>query len=58
MPIEVRELVIKLVVEDGGARSNAATEVNSNAGGSVPNEELVNICVEKVFEILNEKNER
>ena len=52
MPIEIRELVIKaMVVQD----------VNSNSGqdnGVPPAEELVKMCIEKVLEILKEKNER
>lgn len=52
MPIEIRELVIKATV---------VQDVNSNSGqdnGVPPSEELVKICIEKVLEILKEKNER
>ena len=57
MPIEIRELVIKVSVED------EATAKNSKGGTAYPNginpsEQLINICVEKVFEILKEKKDR
>lgn len=57
MPIEIRELVIKAtIVQDGavGDRSGSAGQNN----GVTPSEELINTCVEKVLEILKEKNER
>lgn len=52
MPIEIRELVIKATV---------VQDVNNNSGqdnGGQPAEELVKMCIEKVLEILKEKNER
>lgn len=53
MPIEIRELVIKATVgpEGQGGGGGKAT----NAGSS---EEIIKACVEKVMEILKEKNER
>lgn len=58
MPIEVRELIIKAtVVRESGGGSSGAT---SGAGGndSSPTEELIKICVEKVLEIIKDKNGR
>jgi hypothetical protein len=52
MPIEVRELVIKAtIVQD---LNGSAAQAN----GVPPNEQLVKVCIEKVLEILKEKNER
>lgn len=59
MPLEIRELIIKATVDD-----NIATESNSGDGSqsneSMHNQQevLVNLCVEKVLEILKEKSER
>jgi hypothetical protein len=58
MPIEVRELVIKAVVEQenssgAGGMSNAS---NSNTVSS--SEEMIKMCVEKVLEILKERDGR
>jgi hypothetical protein len=54
MPLEIRELVIKAtVVQDGPAGSAAA----SGQGAGAP-EEIIQACVEKVLDILKEKNER
>jgi hypothetical protein len=55
MPIEIRELVIKLTVEDAnqGGSTNTA---NSNGANK---DEIVEECVEKVLEILrNSQKER
>jgi hypothetical protein len=55
MPIEIRELVIKAVIgQEGQSTGNAAT--GGNTGSS--NEETIKACVEKVMELLKEKNER
>ena len=56
MPIEVRELVIKATVNQDG--SGGSTGAASQGDQTDPNEEMINICVEKVLQILKEKNER
>jgi len=59
MPIEIRELVIKATVTEGSGNSgtggSAAGASNNNVSAT---EAIVNICVEKILEILKEKNER
>jgi len=56
MPIEVRELVIKAtVVQDVTAASGSSASSNNNVS---PNEEIINACVEKILEILKDRNER
>jgi hypothetical protein len=57
MAIEVREFVLKLMVEAGqeSSSSAAATAASSNASGG---EDIIKTCVEKVLEILKDKNER
>jgi hypothetical protein len=62
MPIEIRELHIKAVIDSGGGKP-ASEEVSQKdkPGGdqSAPNaEQIVDLCVEKVMEILKQKNER
>jgi hypothetical protein len=55
MPIEVRELIIKATItqnENGGSSSG------SGANDPKQNEELIKTCVEKVLEILKDKNGR
>jgi len=57
MPIEVRELVIKAAVTQEGnglQPSGGATSSQNESAG----EELIKICVDKVLEILKERNER
>ncbi|WP_165760108.1 DUF5908 family protein [Niastella populi] len=55
MPIEVRELVIKAVVTQDSPNGQSAG-ASQGSGGS--QEEIIQACVEKVMDILKEKNER
>lgn len=58
MPIEVRELVIKATVAPegtGGAVSVPSENTNNNVSA---NEEIITACVEKILEILKEKDAR
>ena len=58
MPIEVRELIIKAtVVQDGTAGAISAPSSNSNNNVS-SSEEIITACVEKILEILKEKDGR
>ena len=56
MPIEVRELVIKAVVTQENANGASGSSPSQGSGGS--QEEIIQACVEKVMDILKEKNER
>jgi hypothetical protein len=57
MPVEIRELVIKATIEQNGAAASGAA--GSSAGSnSAPGEDMIKTCVDKVLEILKEKNER
>ncbi len=59
MPIEIRELIIKAtVVQEGGGAGAAETGAGSGNNDASPNEELIKNCVEKVLEIIKDKNGR
>ena len=63
MPIEIRELHIKVSVTSPQAGQSAPGAGSSGGGGSNNNagtnkEEIVAACVEKVMEILHNKTER
>jgi len=63
MPIEIRELHIKAVIDAGGASAKMAQPATDSdqpsAGASTSQaDQLVDLCVEKVLEILKEKKER
>jgi hypothetical protein len=62
MPIEIRELHIKAVIESGktgGTGSGGATGQTTSASAPAQGQdELIEICVEKVLEILKQKTER
>ena len=54
MPIEIRELVIKATITADAQSSSS----QGNAGAASGSAEMVQLCVEKVLQILKEKNER
>lgn len=58
MPIEIRELVIKATIVPEGSGSQAPSASSSANNNVSPNEELVNTVVEKILEILKQKNGR
>ena len=58
MPIEIRELVIKAtIVQEGTAGAPTAPSSPSNNNVSA-NEEIITACVEKIIEIINDRNDR
>jgi hypothetical protein len=58
MPIEVRELVIKAVVEQENGGNVSGTAAPSNNNSVSRDEEMIKVCVEKVLEILEDRYER
>ena len=55
MPVEIRELIIKAVVNNSSSQSNVNASQNNTP---VNTDEIVARCVEQVLEILETKNER
>jgi len=53
MPIEIREMIIKTTVTQDSNSSPKADAKDDDA-----NKELIKLCVEKVLEIMKEKNGR
>jgi hypothetical protein len=62
MPIEIRELHIKVNVASQQGEQTSAPSSSSGPGGNAgegsANEEIIAACVEKVMEILQNKTER
>jgi hypothetical protein len=63
MRLEIRELVIKATIVPDAGTSGSGASGSSGATGSgnnnvSPNEELINTCVEKILEIIKEKDGR
>jgi hypothetical protein len=52
MPIEIKEMHIKINLDEGGSQS---TSNNSGSGGS---DEIIKACIEGVMEILERQKER
>ena len=55
MPVEIRELIIKAEIKQEGSSNGTASSGSSTASLT---EDIINICVEKVLEIIKEKNGR
>ena len=59
MPLEIREMIIKAVIEaEGGKTSGSGGSSQAGVNDTDPQQIIVNLCVEKVLEILKEKQER
>ena len=63
MPIEIRELHIKAVIDGGGRKTGTSPETVSGnevpeTGAGINQEQIIDLCVEKVVEILKDKQER
>jgi hypothetical protein len=59
MPLEIRELVIKATLDaESGKSQNGGSGKNSGANNTGAQETMINLCVQKVLEILKEKQER
>ena len=55
MPVEIRELNIRVNLTDGGGNQNASASASGESGASGEAQEtIVDAVVEKVLEILNE----
>jgi len=56
MPIEIRELHIKAVVDDSERIRDDKAVKNELSDEQI--DEIVTICIEKILEIIKDKNER
>jgi hypothetical protein len=57
MPVEIREMVIKVAVDEAaGSKGNTGGGSNAQQEGSP--DAIVRTCVEKVLEILKDQRER
>ena len=54
MPVEIRELVIKVAVDESAASGGTGKNIQPEAAPDM----LVRSCVEKVLEILKDQKER
>ena len=55
MPIEIKELHIKATLDNGDGNSSSGSNGDS---GAAPTDALIQTCVDKVLEILKDKNDR
>ncbi|MBX2924696.1 MAG: hypothetical protein KF746_21015 [Chitinophagaceae bacterium] len=58
MPIEIRELIIKATVtgDENGKTSISSQPLMDN--DQTANEQIINICIEKILDILKDKKDR
>jgi hypothetical protein len=58
MPVEIRELTIKVNLDDTNNQGGNSAAGTSSGGDIDAQKAIVEACVEKVLEILKEKAER
>ena len=58
MPIEIRELNIRVSVNQSPAEQDSKPGGSSGGGGGADKDEIIAECVEQILEILKNKNER
>lgn len=58
MPIEIRELNIKVSVTQNQPEQDSAPSSGSTGGSMPEKDELISECVEQVIELIKQKNER
>ncbi len=59
MPLEIKELHIKASLSDSNQEQSRGGEDNIGGGsGNNSKDEIINLCVEKVLQILKDKTER
>lgn len=63
MPLEIRELYIKAVIDTGSGAPPAPRPGETAADAAAPDkpreqDDIIAICVEKVLEVLKDKQER
>ncbi|MBK9017210.1 MAG: hypothetical protein IPM82_25890 [Saprospiraceae bacterium] len=59
MPIQIRELVVKVTVSEGTNQpAQSGTGSGQASSSSTANSELLQQCVEEVLEVLKRKKER
>jgi hypothetical protein len=62
MPLEIRELHIRAVIDGGGgskpASPGGAEQQPEGNKSEEPSDQLIDLCVEKVLEVLKDKQER
>ncbi|HVV54766.1 MAG TPA: DUF5908 family protein [Mucilaginibacter sp.] len=58
MPIEIRELTIKVTVDQPNPQAQPSGTNDQNGGKSEDKDALVAQCVDQILSILNSKKER
>ncbi|MET3498693.1 hypothetical protein ABIC45_000284 [Mucilaginibacter rubeus] len=58
MPIEIRELNIRVSVNQSPAEQDSKPSGGGSGGGGGDKDEIIAECVEQILEILKNKNER
>lgn len=54
MAVEIKELVIRAVVENTSGKNGA----KSGGGGAVDQQQIIEACVEQILKILKKKTQR
>lgn len=58
MPLEIKELIIRVSVNQPGEQSPSSTSPSQSGNNKDDKEALINQCVEQVVDLLKNKKER
>lgn len=58
MPLEIRELVIKVNVNEGGGNASQNRQTGQAAAQGADKKAIISECLEQVMDILQKKKER
>lgn len=58
MPIEIKKLIVKAVVESNATRNESSTEHNEAPIRSIDQEIIIKQCVKQVLQILKQSKKR
>ena len=58
MPIEIKEIIIRATIGDGGSSNPSQGAAPGAEGTASGGPELLQECIEQVFQIIEDKKER
>ena len=58
MPIEIKEIIIRATIGDAGQASASSASTATPSGGNQAGPDALQECIEQVFQIMDDKNER
>ena len=58
MPIEIKEIIIRATIGEAASGASSSGSTGTAPGGNSAGPEALQECIEQVFQIMDDKNER